>query len=402
MPAKETGKLLALVRKSRTTAGSREPAWHRRARQRRSSSRTLLRSFVHAPSHTVVAKVRRAIHRLESHHSVPRYLAARRFLAQLGMSGWSQGWKSGSYWGTPRRNPKTKGNRPKSPKPQKPEKPKDVLPGYDSEKWLPSAQSSSSQSGASEVPQNIVELTKILRTVVEAGKIELPKEAMALLSNQAEAEVKTEMQKEQKILNAKRKLMAKIGRLKDAMENKKVKFRTYKAAIKEQLAKESERFEKDLESIQEAIKKSEEALDGLEKGEFLDNKGPLEQAMEVNDIFEIDEAQDKAKLHAQLATSEKEKKEMEDKYAVLQAQMSSMQMQYQSLTQAFSAPLGTGRHPLQISPVPSEELATAHSPQMPAAVGVGPFQRALQPRTRDGPYTEKKLPCGAESLSRME
>ena len=165
------------------------------------------------------------------------------------MSGWGQGWKSGSYWGTPRRNPKAKGNRPRSPKPQKPEKPKDVLPGYDSEKWLPSAQSSSSQSGASEVPQNIVELTKILRTVVEAGKIELPKEAMALLSNQAEAEVKTEMQKEQKILNAKRKLMAKIGRLKDAMENKKVKFRTYKAAIKEQLAKESERFEKDLESI---------------------------------------------------------------------------------------------------------------------------------------------------------
>lgn len=325
------------------------------------------------------------------------------------MSSWNNNWK-GNYWGGRKKQPRT----PQTKK--KPEKPQEAIPAYDSDKWALSSSgpSSSAKSSQSTASPSVSELTKLLKTIVEAGKFELPEEAKTLLAAQADAEVKGDMQKEQKLLNAKRKAHNKLQRLKDAVDRKKEKFKVYKLALKEQLAKETERFENDLASINKAIAETELHLEQLENGMVGEKEIHMEpEEMELENLLESTDGKEKANLHAKVALAEKEKQEMEDKYEAMNAQLIAMQMQYQSLQQQLRAPMGSTANAWNISPVGSEELGSGpFSPQLPkvqpSAKVDGPKTPLVAPfarRERSPRRAEtSKAPCGldAANLSKLE
>lgn len=327
---------------------------------------------------------------LESHHSKPWYGSVRKAVDRLGMS-WNQGWKGG-YWTGAKRSPKKKPAKKDQVKGSS--KGSDALPGYDSEAWLPSSSSSRPQSASASTP-SVGELTKLLHSIVNAGKIELPEEAKQLLQSQTISETKDNIQKDQRLINIRRKAHGKLVRLQSALESKKEKFAAYKSALREQLVKETERFDQDVEGLEKAIAEAKINLEKIEAGDFGDPKDPKDE-MEEHDLdtmLDLVDSKEKAQLHALLANTEKEKQEAMDKANELQYQMQAMQAQFLSL-QALHAPLGSQRLPLNVSPVPSEDLAK--SPQLPKSV-VRPFSRASTSRPRDGPYTELKKPCTVEA-----
>lgn len=385
--------------KSHTIAFSRrdrEPAWHRRKRKARSVARKFLKSFAANPTLRKAGRAVRLVDLLEKHHSLPFYTSVRTALHRIGMSSWNRGWKGG-YWAGAARSPKKKSGKNQQ-NGKGADSGKDVaLPGYDSERWLSSSGSRPSSSTTPSQP-TVMELTKVLQTIVQAGNIELPEEAKHLLKNQAATEVKDNIQKEQRLINIRRKAHSKLVRLQAALESKKEKFLAYKAALREQLAKESERYEKDVQSLHKAIKEAQEHLEKIEAEELEKEEETEEPDLDM--MLDTSDSTEKAHLHAQLANTEKEKQEAVEKAAALQSQMEAMQMQYRSLAQSLHAPLGSQRHPLNVSPVPSEELK-AMSPQMPLGGNtrhqVGPFSRSNTPRARPGPYADSKTPCGVEA-----
>eukprot|EP00434_Breviolum_minutum_P008141 symbB.v1.2.007178.t1/scaffold436.1/size343649/10 len=246
------------------------------AKTSRSKARRLLKSFVAKPRAKKVTRALRLVGILERHHPRPCYDSVRRAIRGLGMSTWNNSWK-GNYWGG--------GGRKKIPKPQQPkrkaEKPHDELPAYDSDRWASSSTLSSSSRPSQPAGQpSVSDLTKLLKSIVETGQLELPEEAKALLAAQAETDAKEDIQQEQRLLNAKRKAHGKILRLKDALERKKEKFQVYKAALKEQLAKETDRFQQDVEGINKAILETEAQLAQLEEGNMGDKDQPAE-TMEI-------------------------------------------------------------------------------------------------------------------------
>ena len=375
-----------------------EPSWHRRLRLSRSRARAFLKSFVAKPRVKKATRALRLVDTLERHHSRPCYDSVRRAIRGLGMSTWNNSWK-GNYWGG--------GGRKKAPKPQQPkrkaEKPHDELPAYDSDRWASSSTlSSSSRPSQSAGQPSVSDLTKLLKSIVETGQLELPEEAKALLAAQAETDAKEDIQQEQRLLNAKRKAHGKILRLKDALERKKEKFQVYKAALKDQLAKETDRFHKDVEGINKAILETESLLVQLEQGNMGEKDQPAEtMEIELDTLLDNTEIKERAGLHAKLALAEKEKQEMADKYEVMNSQLIAMQMQYQHLTQSLRAPMGSQAATWNISPVGSEDLAAKGSPQMPRAERpIGPFTRSSTPRPRSGPYTETKTSCATEARTR--
>lgn len=260
-----------------------------------------------------------------------------------------------------------------------------------------------------------MELTKVLRTIVDAGKIEIPQDAKHLLKEQENSETKEEFQREQRELNIRRKAHNKVLRLQGALDTKKEKFKAYKAALRDQLFKETERYEQDVAGLEKAIVEAKHNLERIEQGDLgdmKDAKADMEE-IELDLLLDGEEGKEKAKLHAQLASSEKEKQETQAKFEALKNQMKTMEAHYQALVQTVGTPMGSMRNPQGISPVPSQELQGQHSPQLPkpgecrdqpGTPGIGPFSRSSTPRLRAGPYTEKKLPCGTEvqDLSHLE
>ncbi len=387
-----------------------EPAWHRRKRKARSVARTFLKDFVASPSVRKAHKAQRLVLLLERHHSLPFYSTVRTAIQRLGMS-WNSNW-NGGYWGGAKRSPKKK--KPKTQETDKAQQKdaKSTLPGYDSDKWLsPGALRSSSSSSQ----PSVMELTKVLRTIVDAGKIEIPQDAKHLLKEQENSETKEEFQREQRELNIRRKAHNKVLRLQGALDTKKEKFKAYKAALRDQLFKETERYEQDVAGLEKAIVEAKHNLERIEQGDLgdmKDAKADMEE-IELDLLLDGEEGKEKAKLHAQLASSEKEKQETQAKFEALKNQMKTMEAHYQALVQTVGTPMGSMRNPQGISPVPSQELQGQHSPQLPkpgecrdqpGTPGIGPFSRSSTPRLRAGPYTEKKLPCGTEvqDLSHLE
>ena len=382
------------------------PPWHRHLRKRRSEARSRLRR---AASGRLGPRALEDVVLLERHHSRPQYRKIRRVMSWQG-----GGWRGG-YWQGARRSPKQAKPavaKKKAEREQR-DRPKDAMPGYDSEAWSTSLPSSSSAKPTSSPEPSVSALTKLLRSIVETGQLEVPEEAKSLLMAQDTADSKEELQKEQKKLNARRKIHGKILRLKEALERKQERFKVYKAALREQLAKETERFEQDVDGIKTSLREAEETLGRMDKGDYEDpaNARMEEEEPEIDSLLDTEDAKERARLQAQLLATEKEKKEMESQFETMKSQMMTMQMQYQSAMEYLHGPQGSQRHAWTISPVASEDLSAGvgTSPQHPSTPNtskppVRPFSRSSTPRLRDGPYTEKKGPCGleVESLSKLE
>ena len=289
---------------------------------------------------------------------------------------------NGSYWkGTKAKpSPKRKVDKKKDK-----QQPKEAIPHYDADCWVVGSSASSSKQSDGTAAGNMQDITKLLKSVVQAGKIELPPEAMKLLEDSTKEDGRATFSAEQKTLNARRKAFNKVNRLKEAMSKKTERFAAYKQALKEQLATETERFEKDMAEIKENLAKAEADLARIEAGEP-EEVTPIEvETLDTLDLFSAyDHVKEKNRLEGELNKSQAHNKIMEAKYMETQRQLSVMQQQMQAMVEqvgignaGLTWPTSTG------TPPPSQDLTGTSSPQMPA---IGPFTRASTARVRDGPY----------------
>lgn len=386
----------------------REPNWHRKERQIRANARIELAAFVRAPKVEKAARAYHLIQLLEAHHSSPKLVRARRALRSCGMSWQGKGW-NGGYWKgarTPQRKkaePKKKGEPAKDPK--------GSLPQYDSDCWVVGA-SASSSSRPSDSAGNLQDLTKVLKTVVQAGNIELPAEAMALLQSSERDDTRAAFSSEQRMLNARRKAFNKVQRLKDAMSRKTEQFKSFRQAINA----ESERYERDMEDIKKNLKQAEIELEKIESGVVDEEMPPAAPETDELDIFgAMDLVKEKDRLQAQLQMTQEVNEAKEAKYLEtqrsLQSQLHAMQQQMQMMMEhGVVAPMGTsGSAVPACSPPPSQELPGVSSPQMPTIRGaVRPFSRTRdrsEPYNVDGkeqPVTSKCRVEAKEGLGNME
>lgn len=247
---------------------------------------------------------------------------------------WQGGSWRGGYWkGAKGRSPKGKQGQDKKPAQDKDGKAN--IPQYDAECWT--GGSSASSSKPSEAQQgNLQDITKLLKTVVQAGKIELPPEALAILDATDKEDTRASYSAEQKALNAKRKVFNRVQRLRDAITKKTEKFKSFRLAIRDQLANETERFEKDMVDLKDNLQKAERDLERIESGEVEMEETTTENIDELDIFGAMDIVKEKEKLKQQLEQSEASNKEMEARYMAaqrqLQDQLQAMQQQMQAMT----------------------------------------------------------------------
>ena len=220
----------------------------------------------------------------------------------------------------------------------------------------------------------------MLKTVVQAGKIELPPDALAILDATDKEDTRASYSAEQKALNAKRKAFNRVQRLRDAITKKTEKFKSFRLAIRDQLANETERFEKDMVDLKDNLQKAERDLERIESGEVEMEETMAENIDELDIFGAMDIVKEKEKLKHQLEQSEASNKEMEARYMAaqrqLQDQLQAMQQQMQAMA-GHGALTAGGLHGATwpISPTPSQELPKSGSPQLPATRALRPFSR---------------------------
>ena len=302
------------------------------------------------------------------------------------MSWQGKGW-NGGYWKGARTPQRKKAEPKKKNEPAKDQK--GSIPQYDSDCWVVGA-SASSSSRPSDSAGNLQDLTKVLKTVVQAGNIELPAEAMALLQSSERDDTRAAFSSEQRMLNARRKAFNKVQRLKDAMSRRTEQFKSFRQAIKEQMATESERYERDMEDIKKNLKSAEIELEKIESGVVDEEMATATPGADEMDIFgAMDLVKEKDRLQAQLQMTQEANEAKEAKYLEtqrsLQSQLHAMQQQMQMMMEhGVVAPTGTSGNALPAISPPSQELPGVSSPQMPTVRGaVRPFSRT---RDRSEPY----------------
>ncbi len=221
-----------------------------------------------------------------------------------------QWWNSNVGWtgATPK---KGKGNG----KNQSKEAPGLAFPGYDSSSGTSSA-SASAPSGIKEG-----ELKAVLSAMLEEHRMEVPKELQSYL----QPPLGDQLSQDQKKLNSKRKLVTKLDRLGKAMTRKQEQWTTFRNQMKEHLAKERARHEKELLEIQEAIAITQSQLDQMNSGEPLDLPAPMEAIEEELDAM-LSDGKDEKKIPAMIETKTRESEAME---ALRQAQVGQQLMAQQ-------------------------------------------------------------------------
>ena len=207
------------------------PGWHRRARLKRSSARRLVRAYIHKPTWDRWKRIPTALHLLEGHHSRPIYWSIRQMGWPNQARYWKGSWQSGG-------NGKGGGGKPgkgKAPTSQKKTKEmdkhkdgeKDLIPDYDK---IPGGHVEPSSSSAPSTSTD--NLRKVVKAIAESNTVSLPEEALKLLQDDPEEELKQELKKTQQFLNRKRKLHSRIVRLKESLATKHKQFVSFKELMK--------------------------------------------------------------------------------------------------------------------------------------------------------------------------
>ena len=161
---------------------------------------------------------------------------------------WKGRGKAWNYWPhTPKKQQKNKGTgRGKSSK-------EPSIPGYDA--VLPSSSASGSTTGDSD-------LKRAMQSLVEANKLSIPDDLKALLETNGLESVK----QEQQVLNKRKKLLSKIERLKQGKVQRTQALARYKDEMIRKLRSEQERYDKEMEDIEQSIQSAQLELDKLENG----------------------------------------------------------------------------------------------------------------------------------------
>lgn len=183
---------------------------------------------------------------------------------------------SGTYWGSSgkkRRAAKAKGkgkdgdkDKERKDKPKNQEK--ERFPAYDTitlDQSGGSSGASSSSDGTAELMQ------KAMRSLLENNPtLNVPKEvtdALCTFQDPLNKSAKDSLYEQQKRLNLKRKATTKVEKLQQALTRKGLQMQAYKEQMKQKLAEELERFNKEQKEIADALVVAKEQLARIERGE---------------------------------------------------------------------------------------------------------------------------------------
>ena len=175
---------------------------------------------------------------------------------------------------------------------------------------------SSSSSGALTSEQAF---KQAVQTIVQSGKIDFPDD----IKNSFQEDPMMELKSEQQQLNKRRKILAKIERLKGAQANKAQAWSTYKEELMKSYRREQEKQEKDQKEIAEAMLAAQEELNRLEAGE-------VEEKMEAPDVADLIFAEkdaEKDRLAAELAQAKEDNHKQQQAMLQLQMQMNALSAQ---------------------------------------------------------------------------
>ena len=359
------------------------------------------------PRQQSVPVVCAAVGLLERHHSCPFYGRLRRMTWWHKEKLWKGTWPVKGQ-GKGAGKTKNQGKQPKK------ETVASKETSYDSDQWLvgdalSSSSASSSAKGSQEEKSEI--LMKTVKALMESSQ-NVPEEAKRLLTGLEDSEKKQELfqdiKKDQSMLNKRRKAFVKLTRLKEALEKKHVRFKAYKTTMREQLQRETKKYEEDVQELQESIAMAETHLDQIEKGLDME-EGRLNQEVEETDLMQLvkdsdDEKNDKEQkkrlrdAQEQLRQSQTEGLQLKGMVQNYAAQMETMQNHILQLTTQIHG--GTPPNAAMVNP--KGFGSTAGSPQIPNTGRIrdpmAPFGVAAKTKVRDGPYSDSQESAAAKEL----
>ena len=222
---------------------------------------------------------------------------------------WKGSWQSGGN-GKGGGGKPGKGKAPTSQKENKEmEKPKDgerdLIPDYDK---IPGGQPEQSSSSAPSTSTD--NLRKVVKAIAESNTVSLPAEALKLLQEDPEEELKQESKKTQQFLNRKRKVHGRVVRLKESLATKHKQFVSFKELMKEKLISQQEKYEEDVRSLESSIKEAEAQLKemGEEESEVpateMDTEEPrvvnLEELLEIKKEHNIEQSEKEQLLNSRM------------------------------------------------------------------------------------------------------
>ncbi len=207
-----------------------------------------------------------------------------------------------------------------------------AFPSYDAA----STGSSSAPSGSSMDMQ----LKNALTEVFAQNKLEVPKPLQQLLQPQIGDVIQTD----QKKLNAKRKLVAKLDRLQKALIKKEEQWQQFKVQLREHLQKEQTRYDTEVKEINAAVEETQTQLDkmlhgqeaGEEHAEMEQEEDPIE-AMLAEQLDKKDR-ENKTVTAAQLDTAEELRQAKMEQHQ-LALQLHDLQQQFLYVTAALKPPM---------------------------------------------------------------
>ena len=233
----------------------RSPAWHRHARARRAEARRRLR------------RTEKDLDLLTRHHTKPTYSRVRRVMSQWKTDQWS-----GSYWGSSSRRKKTnkqqakgrgKGRSANEHAEKAADHDKELFPSYDRMQVAPSSSSFTSVDGSAEAMQ------KAMKSLIACNlSLNVPKEVEEALAFQEPLgkTAKDSLYTQQRMLNLRRKATNRVEKLQQALTRKGLQMNAYKEEMKQKLASELERFNKEKQEIMTALEEAKANLAKIESG----------------------------------------------------------------------------------------------------------------------------------------
>ena len=280
----------------------RSPGWHRRER----ATRAKLRLKVHRERTRFKPRGSLLTYwtsRLASHHTQPSY-------KELMSRTWNN-WGNGGYG-------KSEGKRSKPHGGEKGgSKDKDrgaSLPGYDSVPSAPSTATSMVDTKKDEP------LRAAMRELVTKNGLEIPDD----LKEYFEPKLNEQINLDQRALNAKRKILQKIDRLKTAKEKKQQNWELFKESMREHVIKERTRFESDQQDIDQALQEAQLSLDKMISGkeDKMDETPVAEESLP--EMLDMDTTRKPQEVAASSEDTAKDAQLMEQNELIHQTQMNQM------------------------------------------------------------------------------
>lgn len=251
------------------------------------------------------------------------------------------------------------------------------LPGYDSVPSAPSTATSMVDTKKDEP------LRVAMRELVTKNGLEIPDD----LKEYFEPKLNEQINQDQRALNAKRKILQKIDRLKTAKEKKQQNWELFKESMREHVIKERTRFESDQQDIDQALQEAQLSLDKMISGkeDKMDETPVAEESLP--EMLDMDTTRKPQEVAASSEDTAKDAQLMEQNELIHQTQMNQMYLAKQlAEMQSQLAQFASMQNPLLMATPPRS------TPQRQLA-GFSPEQTVKMP-----PKIEK--PKGTENYGK--